>query len=176
MVEAGKYRSQGCRIKLRIPKGVLSAIVTVGSGIVTLPCAEAQAALTYTLVYSFQGGTDGGSPQADLVADAAGNLYGTTFFGGNSVHCNAVGCGTVFRINGAGKERVLHRFSFTDGAYPAGALVRDAAGNLYGTTAGGGVFNCGGGCGTVFKLDTKGKETVLYHFNGAPDGAGPMQV
>jgi uncharacterized repeat protein (TIGR03803 family) len=85
-----------------------------------------------------------------LVRDAAGNLYGTTFAGGD-VHCSPIsGCGTVFKLNTSGKLTTLHRFTGgKDGAYPYyGSLVIDASGNLYGTTFGGG----SSGHGVVFKL------------------------
>lgn len=93
-----------------------------------------------------------------LVRDAAGNLYGTTYFGGEKgSNCNGVSCGVVFKLDTTGKETVLHAFSGgTDGAFPGGGLVMDAAGNLYGTTGQGGDFNCAfnaiKGCGVVFKI------------------------
>jgi uncharacterized repeat protein (TIGR03803 family) len=78
-----------------------------------------------------------------LIRDAAGDLYGTTFQGGASAY------GTVFQLDATGKETVLYSFTGgADGAYPYAGLVRDAAGNLYGTTSAGGAF----GGGTVFKL------------------------
>jgi uncharacterized repeat protein (TIGR03803 family) len=75
--------------------------------------------------------------------------YGTTGFGGNGA-CS-FGCGTVFKLDPHGHEITLHSFTGgADGAYPNVVLVRDSAGNLYGTTGGGGDPNCG--CGTVFKI------------------------
>jgi uncharacterized repeat protein (TIGR03803 family) len=68
---------------------------------------------------------------------------------------------------------VLHSFTFTDGSTPTGALVRDEAGNLYGTTQFGGNLNCSSGCGTVFKLETRDAETVIHSFTGA-DGESPL--
>jgi uncharacterized repeat protein (TIGR03803 family) len=126
-----------------------------------------------TVLHSFVGTpTDGQSPYAGLVRDAAGNLYGTTLSGGASDF------GTVFKLDTTGTETVLHSFvgSPTDGQYTQGVLVRDSAGNLYGTTLNGGSSsNCSGGCGTVFKLDTTGTETVLHSFVGSPtDGANPF--
>ena len=102
-----------------------------------------------TTLYSFQGAPDGAFPDAALVLDAAGNLYGTTVSGG--LHS----AGTVFELSAAGTEIVLHSFDFSDGGNPYGSLLLDAAGNLYGTTAsfGGGSGVCYGyGCGTVFEL------------------------
>jgi uncharacterized repeat protein (TIGR03803 family) len=83
--------------------------------------------------------------------------------------------GIVFVVNRAGKKTVLHSFTGgTDGAFPYGGVLRDAAGNLYGTTSAGGNTACGGaGCGTVFKLDQQGNETLLYTFTGGTDGGTP---
>jgi len=107
-----------------------------------------------------------------LIADAAGNLYSTTVFGGT------YGAGVVFKLDPSGKETVLYTFTgAADGGFPGSGLIADAAGNLYSTTGGGGntsapncVFN---GCGVVFKLDRSGNETVLYTFTGGADGSGP---
>lgn len=110
-----------------------------------------------TVLHSFTGSPDGDSPRAGLVLDAAGNLYGTTLAGGAS------NLGTVFKLDTAGTETVLHSFAGPEGSAPTAGLVLDAAGNLYGTTA-----------GTAFKLDTIGTVTVLHTFTGSPDGAGPL--
>jgi uncharacterized repeat protein (TIGR03803 family) len=120
-------------------------------------------------------GTGGAFPQAGLIFDAAGNLYGTTSEGGTNI-------GTVFEltpnVGGGWTETVLHNFgSGTDGSYPYAGLIFDAAGNLYGTTQYGGTYNsCSGGCGTVFELTpTAGgewAEQVLLNFNGT-SGANP---
>jgi uncharacterized repeat protein (TIGR03803 family) len=129
------------------------------------PSAKAQ---TSSVFYSFASQTDGSRPDS-LIQDAAGNFYGTTYYGGNDV-----GDGVVFKLDTAGKETVLYRFKGDpDGDGPDG-VVRDAAGNLYGATSFGG-GGCPGqnGCGTVFKLDASGKESVLYRFKGQPDGSFP---
>jgi uncharacterized repeat protein (TIGR03803 family) len=103
--------------------------------------------------------TDGNGP-SDLIQDAAGNLYGTTFSGGSG----GDGGGTVFKIDNSGKETVLYNFcsesNCTDGQYPSSGVILDALGNLYGTTNEGGYQ----GCGVVFKVDGAGKETVLQNF------------
>jgi uncharacterized repeat protein (TIGR03803 family) len=125
-----------------------------------------------TVLYSFSGGADGGSSYAGLTLDAAGNLYGTTYYGGSG-GCNdgyGGGCGVVFELSTTGQESVLHSFSGgADGKYPLAILLRDSAGNLYGTASGGGAY----GYGTVFMIDSTGNETVLYSFTGSTDGANP---
>jgi len=134
-----------------------------------------------TLLHTFTGGADGDAPEADLVQDAEGNLYGTTQAGGDTTCAPPYGCGVVFKLDKTGREKVLHAFtSSPDGEGPQGSVVFDKAGNLYGTTAQGGndVPFCGGwgpiGCGVVYKIDKTGKETVLYTFTGGPDGATPF--
>ena len=189
-----------------------------------------------TVLYNFTGGSDGCFSDSGVVLDAAGNLYGATLQGGSGF-CNS-GYGVVYKVDGNGYETVLHTFEFSDGAYPVsvllfdshgnlygttdgggssgacdyqngcgtvfelspledgswsetvlynfcslsgcadgmlpfrGPLVRDSAGNLYGTTGSGGTY-CSGGCGVVFKLDTAGEETVLHDFTGGKDGSSP---
>ncbi len=126
-----------------------------------------------TVLYRFRNLPDGYGPNG-VIRDAAGNLYGTTYWGGSSCFFQQ-GCGTVFKLDASGKETVLHRFGrYADGRFPGAGVIRDAAGNLYGTTSGGGVVSlCGGGCGTIFKIDSSGKETVLYRFRGGADGVAP---
>jgi uncharacterized repeat protein (TIGR03803 family) len=135
---------------------------------------------TLTTLYIFKGGTDGAAPIAPLVRDAAGNLYGTAYFGGDLSKCIdlTLGCGVLFKIDTRGHETVLHTFtgSSTDGAAPNG-LIRDAAGNLYGTSIAGGDPSCNvfpAGCGTVFKLDKNGHFRVLHAFSlSVQDGQRP---
>ncbi len=132
-----------------------------------------------TILYSFSGVPDGEFPTSVLVRDEKGNLYGTTQMGGNGscAYGDIYGCGTVFKIDPTGKETVLHSFPATggDGEIPYAGLRRDKKGNLYGTTTYGGAY-CEGeyGCGTVFKIDPTGTETVLYSFGTYyEDGTGP---
>lgn len=128
-----------------------------------------------TVLYIFTGGADGAIPLAGLIRDAAGNLYGTTEHGGDLTCNSGIGCGTVFKLDTTGKETVLHSFTGKDGTSPIAGVIRDSAGNFYGTTPQGGAF----ASGTAFKLDATGKETVLYTFTGGrggkdgsyPDGA-----
>jgi uncharacterized repeat protein (TIGR03803 family) len=123
-----------------------------------------------SVLYSFTGyPLDGSGPQAGLVMDAEGNLYGMTSAGGSS------GWGTVFMVNAAGKETVLHNFGGApnDGGEPSAGLIFDNNGNLYGTTQLGGSGGCSQGCGTVFKLDTTGAVTILYNFPNRNEGWYP---
>jgi len=119
-----------------------------------------------SVLYSFSGGADGGAPShGGVVADAEGNLYGTTDFGGD-VGCS---CGVVYKLDTDGNQHVLHTFTGgADGKYP-NAVTLDSAGNLFGTTFAGGTTQDG----TVFEVDASGKETVLYSFTGGADGAFP---
>jgi uncharacterized repeat protein (TIGR03803 family) len=129
-----------------------------------------------TVLYSFTGmNGDGRDPVAGVIIDNAGNLYGTTKEGGSTQCADTFGCGTVFKLDPSGHETVLYSFTGMngDGANPVAGLTFDTAGNLYGTTENGG--QCVSGCGTVFKLDPSGKETVLYSFTGMNgDGANPV--
>jgi uncharacterized repeat protein (TIGR03803 family) len=109
---------------------------------------------TETVLYSFgDNGTDGNSP-VDAVTFYAGNIYGTTFTGGNNLSCtgNGGGCGTVFELTpafgGGWTETVLYNFSKPDGFEPESRVIFDGSGNLYGTTAAGGAYKTG----TVFEI------------------------
>lgn len=123
-----------------------------------------------TALYKFPGIPNGWSPEALLVKDPAGYVYGTTYQGGPS------NFGTVFKIDKSGKETVLYTFTGgSDGCFPYPGVVLDSAGNLYGVTSQGGVGFCNGGYGVVFKVDSSGNETVLHTFEVA-DGANPDSV
>jgi uncharacterized repeat protein (TIGR03803 family) len=123
-----------------------------------------------TVLYSFSAGAnpDGWQPASLLLFDSAGNLYGTTQNGGSDPNaCNGFGCGSVFKLDSAGTETLLHSFTGNfDGQFPS-SLVMDSAGNLYGETQG------GDSVGTVFKVDPLGNETVLHVFEGGTDGQHP---
>ena len=132
-----------------------------------------------TVLYSFKGGRDGAFPYAGLFRDEKGNLYGTTYHGGEPGKCLNVGCGVVFKVDSSGTETVLYRSNGgMDGEWPESSLIRDSQGNLYGTTYYGGDPSCdnGGivGCGTVFKVDASGTETFLHRFNPSTDGENPV--
>ncbi len=149
------------------------------------------------IIYTFKGASDGNFPAAALVADAQGNLYGTTEEGGSTTFCRGYGCGIIFELiapsspSGTWREIILHSFTGgSDGSSPASGLIFDSAGNLYGTTASGGDLSnmfCTSqsgqniGCGTVFELSPPTSpggvwtETVLHMFEwGSTDGAFPQ--
>jgi uncharacterized repeat protein (TIGR03803 family) len=131
-----------------------------------------------TVLHSFTGYPNGGH-LTGLVADSDGNLYGATGTGGDLTCRARLGCGTLFKLDRTGKMTVLYRFKGgKDGAVPGGTLVRDSAGSLYGTTLDGGGYTCQAPseCGTVFRLDSTGKETVLHRFTGGADGALPSAL
>ena len=144
---------------------------TVGCGTV-FELSPGQAGWTETILYNFEAENDGNTPNGTLIMDAAGNLYGVTDFGG------MYNRGTVFELTrsqgGGWTETILHSFgSGTDGDFPGGALLREATGDLYGTTNSGGTY----GWGTVFEVSPNSggvsTETVLYNFGNGHDGIGP---
>jgi len=119
-----------------------------------------------TVLHTFTGGADGGAPNAGLIRDSTGNLYGTAYQGGTA------GCGVVYKLDTAGNETVLYTFTCgADGGYPVAGVIRDSAGNLYGTTSGGGTANWNG---VLYRLDTTGKERVLFRFTGGAGGSSPQ--
>ena len=122
------------------------------------------------VLYAFKTKGDGAAPFSGLTVGGGGDLYGTTYYGGGHED------GTVFRLTHHGSAYVeTFRYSFqggSDGDNPGASLALDSSNALYGTTFQGGTSNGG----TVFKLTPAGKsyrETILYRFNGSPDGAGP---
>jgi uncharacterized repeat protein (TIGR03803 family) len=150
------------------PSFLFWAILAAVFAIATTPAAIA--ASGFKVLYNFAGGADGGQPGGGLVEDAAGNLYGTTGFGGDF----SCGCGTVFKLDKTGKLTVLYSFAGgTDGAYPYATLA--LSGNtLYGAANQGGMPGCFYyGCGLVFEVNTQtGAEKVLHVFDGT-DGLYP---
>jgi uncharacterized repeat protein (TIGR03803 family) len=160
------------------------------------PPVQKGGAWSEDVLYVFKGvnSNDGNTPVGGVIFDQAGNLYGTTAYGGTG-NCmlfgGRVGCGTVYKLmppkqkGGAWTETVLHSFqSGEDGYFPWGDLTFDSAGNLYGATQyGGGYGSCNAPyyqfCGTVFKLSppkTKSgrwTEQILYAFKSGKDGADP---
>lgn len=132
--------------------GVTEAGGATGDGVIF----ELNKSGNETILYSFQGTTDGDLPTG-VIRDSSGNLYGTNMEGGYSGCVGSRGCGTVFKLDPSNHLNVLHSFSGSDGFAPAAALLLDKAGNLYGTTEYGGKGNCilsgqVAGCGVVFKI------------------------
>jgi hypothetical protein len=138
---------------------------------------------TEKVLHGFKGNTDGANPNGGLVLDSKGNVYGTSYFGGNqSGPCGSIGCGTAFELkppttkSGAWTETVLYRFKGSDAANPAAGVVFGGDGNLYGPALGGG----NGGAGAIFELKKPaGKihlwtEMILHGFSDGNDGAQPM--
>src|SRR5579863_1626936 len=136
------------------------------------------------VLYSFTGGTDGGAPNGSLVFDGAGNVYGTTHFGGINMCGGQVGggCGVVFELSptrsGGWSESPLYAFADgTDGGFPNAGVILDKNGNVDGTASTGGSTQCSIGCGVVYELTkvSEWKESVLHTFSGS-DGEFPNAV
>jgi uncharacterized repeat protein (TIGR03803 family) len=126
--------------------GVMSdrCVINMGCGIVFKLAPNGDE----TVRYYFKGRGGGYSPYGGLIEDAAGNLYGTTSYGGSYTYPCGGGCGTVFEIAPDGTETILYRFKHQgDGEFPVAGLVADASGNLYGTAGGGRT-----GYGTLFEI------------------------
>jgi uncharacterized repeat protein (TIGR03803 family) len=169
---------------IRDVSGNLYGVTNVGGGSGCLNgCGtifELTASGSLQTLYTFTGKQDGGNPMGGLVMDGAGNLYGTAQNYGN-LNCNKrggnPGCGTVFKLDTQRKLKVLHVFAGDpDGAVPSENLIIDAKGNLYGTTSFGGDNSCNSGaaCGTVFEVDSHGRESILHTFTGGKnDGEVP---
>jgi hypothetical protein len=160
--------------------GAANAALIIATLLVLVLVPGAWAQSKYKTLHKFKGGKDGGAPYAGLILDVAGNLYGTTNYGGNFSYC-VHGCGTVFELvpnaDGTWIEKVLHRFTGgkgKDGAFPNADLIFDQAGNLYGTTTEGGGTDRHG---VVFKLtpnsDGSWKKSALYRFTDGADGGHP---
>ena len=168
--------------------GSVQGSAATGNGIVFELIPSPTGPWTKKTLYEFAGyPNDGAQPEASLIFDPAGNLYGTTFDGGGSP-CTSInnnkliiGCGTAFELtlqNGVWQETMLHSFlgGNQDGQFPEASLVRDSSGNLYGTTIiGGSGYGVSNGSGTVFELSSAGagewKETILVDF---PQGSGQV--
>jgi uncharacterized repeat protein (TIGR03803 family) len=142
--------------------GTTSSAGNYGAGTVFKLAADG----TFSVVYAFTGGADGGAPYSSLVQGADGSFYGTTYAGGTT------GYGTLFRLRADGTVVTLYAFGGTgDGANPYGGLATAADASLYGTAAQGGDY----GQGTVFRLASDGTFTVLHAFVGdASDGGYPV--
>lgn len=129
----------------------------------------------FDTIYGFEGDENGTSPHAGITMDDVGNIYGTTYYGGevgpfNSDRNN----GTAFEINLYGVTEILHRFSGgLDGAHPSDALAWSQHGGLFGTTSSGGESGWNG-CGTIFQMTPDGEQRILHEFTSTPsDGCYP---
>ncbi len=161
--------------------GTTSALYTNYGGVFELTPGKSGSWIETTL-YSFPGGANGFSPNGGVIFDQAGNLYGVTSGGGNGTACSDY-CGTVFQLtpgaNGEWSEKILFSFNGTDGEDPAGKLLLDQQGNLYGTTLDGGTGGAfPGSAGVVFELtpgaNGQWNESVLWNFTGGNDGETPQ--
>jgi uncharacterized repeat protein (TIGR03803 family) len=153
--------------------GVTELGGTLGAGAIYKLAQTPTGTWKTSVLYDFKGLPDAANPYGGLILDQAGNLYGTTYFGG------AIGMGAVFQLipgpNGTWQENVLYSFQGgTDGSFPTTTLVFDSVGTLYGTTSTGGRPSCD--CGTVFKLRlTRGSwnEKIVHFFGEGRDGSSP---
>jgi uncharacterized repeat protein (TIGR03803 family) len=169
VTKALQHRSSVSEIRQWVVNALALAIILI-TAILATPSAQAQ---TYTVLYSFTGGADGANPSAQLILDPSSNLYGTTGFGGYlaCVQGHGSGCGVVFKLDGSEKETVLFTFTLGGHGLFPGGVIRDKAGNIYGTAGEGGGKNFG----VVFKLLTDGQESVLHSFKDSTiDGANPV--
>jgi len=166
---------------LQAAKVALGLAIVLALTVVLTPSAQAQ---TYTVLHNFADTVDGAAPWAGLTMDKAGNLYGTTFFGGYiDGTCDPGGCGAVFKLTHKGSGWVFSPlYSFqgnNDGALPTARVIIGPNGILYGTTSSGGGWNGG----TVFSLRPpvavcktsvcSWNESVLYSFANFLDGSIP---
>ena len=169
--------------------GTLAAVLATSCLLLLSTAALAQ---TFTVLHNFTGETDGKTPYTGLTMDRAGNLYGTTRYGGyqGNRDCSVLGgCGTIFKLTRAGTAWVfapLYQFQGVvngDGSVPLSRVIFGPDGALYGTTVYGGMGEgCNDGCGTVFKLTPPPTfcrnvtcswlETEVNQFTNA-DGQGP---
>ncbi len=134
-------------------------------------CRSASCPWTEAVLYYFHKADGAGPAEARLIFDQAGNLYGTTYYGGTS------GWGTVFKLSpssGTWPETVLYNFGGgVDGFFPWSGVIFDSAGNLYGTTESGGANSAG----TVYELSPIGSgwtKSTLFSFNGGSQGDGAV--
>ena len=140
-------------IKTARVRSWFGAALVLACSFVLVPSAKAQ---TFKVLHEFNGQSDGALPEGTLLLDAAGNLFGTTFAGGE------LGEGTVYKIDTTGVETVLFTFSaFESGSNPASPLIQDQSGNLVGIADEG-----PGGAGVVYKLSPLGDQTLLHSFQG----------
>jgi uncharacterized repeat protein (TIGR03803 family) len=167
MIDTAQLR----KMPLRARGATLAALAITLMLMLAAPISSAQ---TYSVLYTFQGQSDGGFPNAGVYRDASGNLYGITNTAGNRSYCNGYGCGTVYALAPSGALTVLHTFTGGADGWPNatwGALIPDPAGNLYGVASIGGLHDNG----TLFRITPSGGFTVLHSFpSSLNDGEGPQ--
>jgi uncharacterized repeat protein (TIGR03803 family) len=148
------------KLKLVLPVLTIAAIMV----------PAAQGGSKFKVLHDFGARGDGTIPYGPLLLDKHGNLYGVTIDGGTG-KCSDYGCGTLFELtpgDAGWGETILHDFVFSEGEGPVGPLGLDSAGNLYGTTSGGGPTDLG----AVFQLTRDGSAfSLLYDL-----GAGPSVI
>ena len=155
----------GNRVLAALARAISGGVMALAIFSVVTASAQSASAQSQSVIYNFANTPDAGYPESDLVLDAAGNMYGTSLYGG--VH----GRGSVYSISPTGTETILYSFTGgADGNVPVAGVVLDKkTGNLYGTTLYGGTT----GNGTVFEVTPGGTETVIYSFLGGADGQNP---
>ena len=158
--------------------GVTQAGGAAGKGAVFVLARAADGSFTERIIHSFHL-TDGDLPNSTPVFDSAGNLYGTTYFGGNANLCPSEGCGVIYQLkknsDGSWSEIVLRALQKEDGWEAVGPVVFDRAGNLYAAAQAGGAYSWG----TILKLTPRSapwSETIVHNFTNNPDGASPSGI
>jgi uncharacterized repeat protein (TIGR03803 family) len=162
----------------QILQGVRNCIWGSGLALALLIPSGAARAHSFSVLYSFLGGSDGAAPDGNLAKDSAGNLYGATSYGGGGSGSGCIdlygGCGTIFKLTSGGAESLLYAFAGeSDGGNPFGGVIPGAKGYLVGTALKGGAD----GFGTFFQLAPDGTLDVLHAFAGATsDGTSPASA
>jgi uncharacterized repeat protein (TIGR03803 family) len=159
--------------------GVTQAGGTDGKGAVFALARGADGTFTERIIHSFHV-SDGDLPNSTPVLDSAGNLYGTTYFGGNVNACPSNGCGTIYQLrknsDGSWTEILLRELQKEDGWQAVGPVVFDRKGNLYAAAQAGGAYSWG----SILKLTPSStapwKEQVVHNFTNNPDGASPSGI
>jgi uncharacterized repeat protein (TIGR03803 family) len=143
-------------------RAVFCAALAWGAG-----CIPSALAASFTSIYSFTGGADGGNPSSRLVPDAAGNLYSVTRAGGDLACLDSFqGCGTIFKLDRRGNLTTLH--AFTGGAQ--GGIPSSGVSVIRGMLYGGGLATTAGFTGVVYSLNTDGSDYTILHDFTSPDG------
>ena len=156
--------------------GVTQAGGVYGKGAVFTLTATAEGTFAESIIHSFHI-LDGNLPNSTPVFDSAGNLYGTTFFGGAVRDCPNEGCGVIYELkknsDGTWTEILLRQLQKADGWEAVGPVVFDSVGNLYAAAQAGGAFTWG----SIFQLSPRSQtpwpEHIIHYFANYPDGASP---